>query len=276
MPIRLIAEAVHRCLAPDARQLPQFIIPGAMKAGTTSLFEHLRGHPQLRASRDKEVHYFDMKYDRGARWYASQFPRWARVKGVPSLGFEASPYYLFDPRVPRRVRELLPRVKIVVVLRDPVDRAFSHYQNNRRLGREPLSFEEAIEAEPSRLAGEEQRLIDDPLATSWPHKWYSYLSRGLYRDQLLRWRAHFPTGQIHVIDAGRLFQCPGAVLAEVLEFLGVDPWEPSSLAPFNEGGYRETMRADTRRRLAQFFEPHERALADLIGWCPSARRAQRI
>lgn len=276
MPIRMIADSLLRRAAPDRRRLPQLVIPGAMKAGTTSLFEYLRGHPQLRASREKEIHYFDMNFHRGVGWYAGQFPRCPAAGGAAPLAFESSPYYLFEPRVPLRLRELLPDVKLVVLLRDPVDRAFSHYHNNRRLGREPLSFEQAIDAEPERLAGEEERLLADPRVVSRSHKWYSYLHRGLYHEQLLRWRACFPAGQMHVVDAGRLFACPRVVLAEVLAFLGVDPWEPASFAPRNEGGHGGTMRAETRERLEAFFEPHERKLAELIGWCPSASRRRRV
>lgn len=272
MPIRLIADALWRRVAADRRRLPRLIIPGAMKAGTTSMFEYLRGHPQLRACRDKEVHYFDINFHRGDGWYASRFPRCDATGRGPGLAFEASPYYLFEPRVPARVRELLPDVKLVILLRDPVDRAFSHYHNNRRLGREPLSFEDAIDAEPERLAGEEERLLTDPRATSLPHRRYSYLSRGHYHEQLLRWRACFPDGQLLVVDAGRLFESPHAVMAEVLGFLGVDQWVPANFAPRNEGRHAATMRAETRERLTAYFEPHERKLEQLVGWCPSAAR----
>ncbi len=169
----------------------------------------------------------------------------------------------------------MPDVKLVILLRDPVDRAFSHYHNNRRLGRENLSFEDAIDAEEERLAGEEERLLSDPRAVSLVHKRYSYLRRGLYAEQLLRWRACFPAEQLLVVDAGRLFADPRGVLAEVLAFIGADPWEPPNFAARNEGRHGEVMRAATRSRLENFFEPHERRLADLIGWCPSAARRRK-
>lgn len=272
MPVRSLFDLLRRGPAPDVRRLPRLIIPGAMKAGTTSLFEYLVGHPQLVPSREKEIHYFDMHFHRGTGWYARQFPRRRGTGGAAALPFESSPYYLFEPRVPARMRAVVPDVKLVVLLRDPVDRAFSHYHNNRRLGREDLTFEEAVAAEEQRLAGEEERLLADPRAVSLRHKWYSYLRRGLYAEQLLRWRASFPVEQMLVVDAGRLFAEPRLVLAEVLAFLGVDPWEPPSLAPRNEGGHGGAMRPETRARLEAFFAPHERRLAELIGWCPSARR----
>lgn len=276
MPLRFLPQIVRGGGSPDRRRLPRLIIPGAMKAGTTSLFAYLEGHPQLAASHEKEVHYFDMNFHRGPGWYARQFPRHnGPAEAAAPLPVESSPYYLFEPRVPARIRELLPDVKLVILLRDPVDRAFSHYHNNRRLGREQLSFEDAIDAEEERLAGEEERLLSDPCAVSLAHKRYSYLRRGLYAEQLLRWRACFPAEQLLVVDAGRLFGDPRAVLAEVLAFVGVDPWEPPSFAARNEGRHGEAMEAATRSRLETFYEPHERRLAELIGWCPSAGRRRK-
>jgi hypothetical protein len=268
MIFRFIAEALQQRFVPGRHQLPGLIIPGAMKSGTTSIFEYLRGHPQLLPSHKKEIHYFDLNFRRGVKWYARQFPQCVGK----TIGFESSPYYLFDPRVPARVRELLPNVKLLILLRDPVERAFSHYQNNRRLGREPLSFEDAIAAEPERLCGEEERLLSDPHAVSLVHRQYSYLGRGIYHQQLTRWRTYFPAEQMLVIDAGRFFANPLAVVSEVIAFLGLDPWVPLSLVPWNEGGYRNTIKPETRSRLERYFEPHEMLLAELIGWCPSASR----
>ncbi len=276
MRFRFLRRPGHESAARNRGRLPALIIPGAMKAGTTSLFGYLEGHPQLAASREKEVHYFDMHFHRGAGWYERQFPR-------PSLGpdgrrrlpFESSPYYLFEPRVPARIRKLVPDVKLVVLLRDPVERAFSHYHNNLRLGREPLSFEDALDAEPTRLAGEEDRLLSDPASVSIAHRRYSYLQRGIYADQLVRWREYFAAEQMLVIDAGRLFSDPGSVVAEVVAFLGLLPWAPASFAPLNVGRHEATIRPETRARLEAFFEPHQRRLEALIGWRPSPPRAAK-
>jgi lipopolysaccharide transport system ATP-binding protein len=245
--------------------LPGLIIPGAMKAGTTSLFAHLAGHPQLVPAAGKETHYFDWHTRRGPAWYARQF---RRRPGL--LAFEATPYYMFEPRVPRLVRELVPDVKLMFLLRDPVDRAFSHYHNNRRLGREPLSFESALGAEDERLAGEEERMLSDPDYLSEPHRLYSYRRRGLYAEQIDRWLRHFPARQMLFVDSRRLFCDPGSVVADVLEFLGLDPWRPAGLRARNEGRHDETISAATRDHLRRQFETPEHRLATLIGWCPSA------
>lgn len=277
MALSFLQAMIRGQTAPDRERLPSFIIPGAMKAGTTSLFGYLSGHPQLAASREKEVHYFDVNFHRGARWYAGQFPRPRRgADGRPRLSFESSPYYLFEPRVPARVHALLPDVKLVMLVRDPVDRAFSHYHNNRRLGRERLSFEEAIDAEEERLAGEEERMLADPGYVSLVHKRFSYLARGLYAEQLLRWRRFFAAEQMLVVDAGRLFADPRVVVAEVVSFLGLDPWTPTDCPPLNEGRHGDSMQPQTRTRLEAFFAPHEQRLVDLIGWCPSSAGRRRV
>jgi len=254
------------------RDLPGLIIPGAMKAGTTSLFRHMEGHPQLAPAPHKEVHYFDHHFHRGPAWYRRQFtapPRTA--SGMRLIACESSPYYMFEPRVPGRLRDLVPDVKLVFLLRDPVERAFSHYHNNRRLGRESLDFESALDAEDDRTLAEEDRLHADPMHVSKPHRLYSYRRRGLYAEQLLRWQACFPADQMLVVDSRRLFTDSAAVVAEVLRFVGVAPWQPRSFAARNEGRHGDAMSPRARGKLEAFFAPHEERLRRLIGWCPSHR-----
>ena len=133
------------------RPLPDFLILGAQKAGTTALYSYLRKHPSIIGPSWKEVSYFDRHYARGPAWYRGNFPNKLRTRGA--LVGEASPSYLFHPLGPRRVRELVPEARLVALLRDPVDRALSHYNHERALGREPLSFEDALAAEDDRLRG---------------------------------------------------------------------------------------------------------------------------
>ncbi len=265
--------------SPRRGDLPGLIIPGAMKGGTTSLFRYLEGHPQLAPAPRKEVHYFDHHFHRGPAWYRRQFPATRpTASDAAPIACEASPYYMFEPRVPQRVHELVPDVKLVFLLRDPVERAFSHYHNNRRLGREPLDFEAALDAEDDRTLAEEDRLRVNALHVSEPHRLYSYRRRGLYAEQLLRWQACFPADQMLVIDSRRLFTDPTAVVAEVLRFVGVAQWQPRSLAARNEGRHGQAMSPRARGRLEAFFAPHEERLRRLIGWCPSqsGRVAGRI
>lgn len=271
-PRRLLRDLVGTTAAALGRRgppLPGVIVPGTMRGGTTSLFRYLAGHPHIAASRVKEVHYFDLHCGRGPRWYRQQFPN----HGRPTVGLEASPYYMYEPRVPARVRALVPEARLVFLLRDPIARAYSHYRKNRRDGREPLDFEAAIAAEEERLAGEEERLLDDATYVSDLHRYYSYAGRGHYAEQLLRWREHFPSAQMLVLDAGDLYAAPRRTLARVVEFIGLEPWEPASVAPHNAGGEHATPPAAATARLTAHFAPHQRQLVDLVGWCPMAAAA---
>lgn len=245
------------------------ILAGTMRGGTTSLFQYLAEHPQIVPSRRKEVHFFDHEHRRGAAWYRWQFRSWP---GPHLPRFESTPYYMFEPRVPARLRALLPDARLLFLLRDPVERAFSHYRKNRRDGREPLGFAEALAVEDERLAGEEERMLADPTYVSPLHQYYSYRRRGEYATQLARWREHFPSAQMLVLDAGRLFVNPRDTLRLVTSFLGLDPWEPASFSPHNAGRLDQPLPDAVRARLEAHFAPHERRLESLIGWCPSRTR----
>ncbi|REK19609.1 MAG: sulfotransferase [Planctomycetota bacterium] len=259
----------YRQVTASRRRLPDLIIAGAQKAGTTSLFGYLSEHPSLTASLKKEVHYFDQNLARGENWYRMHFPIRSRSVGQTPRGdqlcFESSPYYMFDPRVPQLIRRTVPHVKLIFLLRDPVSRAYSHYQHSAQRGRESLSFEEAIEAEPERLAGEHERMMADPHFQSEPHRHYSYLARGVYVDQLLRWQEHFDRERMLVVQAERMFRAPGDVFNEVLAFLEAPSWTPPRFATHNSGRYRATMSDATRKRLRQYFAGHNERLFDLLG-----------
>lgn len=270
---RLVGDVVSGRRRPH----PSFIIAGGMRCGTTSLHATLARHPQLCASYHKEVHYFDLHHRLGAGWYARQFPKPRRLPdGSDTRAFESSPYYMFDPRVPERMREMLPEVRILFLLRDPVERAISHYRKNIRDGREHLAFGDAIDAEDDRLAGEEERLIADPHYVSEVHRYASYKARGRYADLIARFQPLFPAGQILAVDAGRLFAEPSTVVAEICRFLGIDPWQPEQFAAANVSRQDYVVEESVRRRLEEVFEPHEHALERMLGWRPSVWGARRM
>ncbi len=254
----------YRQFTAHRRGLPQFIIAGAQKAGTTSLFAYLAEHPQCAASLTKEVHYFDQSYERGEAWYRTHF-NVADHDAPARACFESSPYYMFDPRVPQRVHDLLPSVRLIFLLRNPVSRAYSHYQHSVRRGREILSFSEALAAEPVRLAGQHERLLADPRAQSDSHRHYSYAARGLYAEQIADWLRYFPREQMLFVQAERMFKQPRDVFAEVLDFLGLESFLPREFGSQNTGRYTEPMPEAARERLNRYFsEPNER-LFDLLG-----------
>jgi hypothetical protein len=243
-----------------ARPLPDFLILGAQKAGTTALYAYLRWHPGLTGPAWKEVSYFDRHYRRGARWYRGHFP----LRPGDRVVGEASPGYLFHPLAPSRVKATVPEARLIALLRDPVDRALSHYHHEVALGREPLTFEQAIEAEPERTRGEEERLSREP--DYFSHTWwdYTYLARGRYAEQLERWLAVFPREQLLVLASDELAAEPGQTFARVLEFLGAPGHDLESYPRVYAQSYGE-MQPDTRRRLAEYFAEPNRRLYELLG-----------
>jgi hypothetical protein len=260
---------IYRRLSARYRQLPDFIIAGAQKAGTTSLWSYLGEHPSIEPPMIKEVHFFDEYFHRGLAWYRMHFPlstgRRASKGRKKSLSGESSPYYTFHPLVPQRIAAVLPQARIILLLRNPVDRAFSHYQHSCRRRHENLSFEDAIDAEPQRLAGEHERLVADPTYNSPAHRRNSYVERGLYLVQIERWQKYFPLEQLLILESGQFFRQPADVYARALEFLELPPWRPAQFGNRYPGRYRDPMNAATRRKLVEFFAPHNERLYAHLG-----------
>jgi hypothetical protein len=259
---RLAAEYLE--LTGPLRGLPAALLIGAQKSGTTSLFHYLVEHPDVLPSFGKEIHYFDLHYARGVGWYRGRFPFRHRLRRG-ALTLDATPYYLAHPLAPQRASQLLPNAKLVAVLRNPINRAFSHYHHEVRAGQETLSFAEAIEKESERLTGEEERLSTDPGYYSYNHHHYSYTGRGLYLDQLRRWVQHFPRSRLLVLQSERFFRDPAATTAAVHEFLGLRPFRGRSRKIFLPGKYGHEMPPDVRKRLATYFEPYNRELYQWLG-----------
>ena len=244
------------------RPLPDFLVLGAQKAGTTALYEYLRRHPQISGPSWKEVSFFDRHWARGESWYRGNFPNLARTRGK-HVG-EASPSYVFHPLAPQRVQEVVPEARLIVLVRNPVDRALSQYNHEVALGREPLPFEEALDAEDERLRGEQERMAADPRYFS--REWWShtYQARGRYAEQLERWLAVFPREQLLVLPSDDLGTDPARAHAQVLEFLGASPQRLDSYPRVYEREY-EPMKPETRERLTAEFEEPNRRLYELLG-----------
>jgi Sulfotransferase domain len=241
------------------RPLPDFLILGAQKAGTTALYAYLSWHPQITGPSFKEVSFFDRHYAHGERWYRAHMP--VRRDGIVG---EASPSYLFHPLAPERVARMLPGARLIALLRNPVDRAFSHYQHEVALGREPLSFEGALAREDERMQGELERMLAEP--TYFSHAWwnYTYVARGRYAEQLERWFAAFPREQLLVLLTDDLAADTAGTYARTLEFLGAEQRELDSYPRIFERDYGE-MDPATRRDLKQRFVEPNRQLAELLG-----------
>jgi hypothetical protein len=263
----------YRRATAQGRRLPDFLILGAQRAGSTSLFDSLCAHPGISEPTHKELHFFDQNWWRDVGWYRRFFP-FARRR----LTGEASPYYLFHPLSPARVAATVPYAKLIALLRDPVERAYSQYNLSSHYGQEDLSFEEALDREPERLAGEEEKIAADPRYKSFSHRYHSYVARGLYAEQLERWFGYFPRQQLLVVRAEDLFRKPVATYGDIVEFLGLPPHELERHAHRNKAEYAP-MHEATRARLTDLFrEPNER-LYELLGrdfeWVSRERTAAR-
>ena len=270
--MRDIGRRTYRCVAlPTARLRlePGFIVIGAQRCGTTSLFRALSAHPQpVRPLFHKGVNYFDLNYYRGADWYRSHFPvaEFARRRTAdygPPVAFEASGYYLYHPFALGRLAADMPGIKIVAMVRDPVDRAFSAYKHEYARGFERESFETALELEDERLAGEVERMRDDPTYESFPHRHHSYRHRGQYAGQLERAFALFPGEHIHVINSEAFFSQPAEEYGRLLAFLGLHPFEPPR---FDKHNARPgvPMAPQTRRMLEEHYAPYNERLSRLL------------
>lgn len=248
------------------RMGPDFMIIGAQKAGTSALFNYLSKHPQVFMATAKELHFFDLNYEKGDPYYLKHFMTKAAVAQQREkrnfLQGEASPYYLFHPHVPQRVLQYNPGMKIIILLRDPAQRAISHYKHNVRAKREPLSFEEAIDNEEARIGEETKRLTLDPRYHSYAHRHYSYRARGLYQEQIERWLAVFPEQQVLVLPSQALKTERLVTLAKVCQFLEIDEDLLQSAdveQEFNLGADIEvTLSPALEMRLNQFFEASNR------------------
>jgi sulfotransferase family protein len=240
------------------RPLPDFLILGAQKAGTTALYAYLRWHPQVTGPSFKEVSFFDRHYARGERWYRAHLP--IRRSGIVG---EASPSYLFHPLAPERVARMLPRARLIALLRNPVDRAFSHYQHEVALGREELSFEDALAREDERMQGELERMLRDP--SYFSHAWWNwtYAARGRYAEQLERWLDAFPREQLLVLFTEELAADTAGTYRRVLDFLGVDARGLDSYPRIFEREYGGMDPATRIRLEGEFAEPNRR-LGELL------------
>jgi hypothetical protein len=248
---------------PICSSQPDFLIIGAQKCGTTSLFNYLSQHPELFLPDEKEVHFFDLQYHLGIDWYRNIFN--TGEEGRVKLKGEASPYYIFHPLVAERVFRHFPGVKLIVLLRDPVDRAYSHYMHSRRMELEPMgSFEDAIESEPARTWDEKRRILSGEIENSDAFRNFSYISRGLYFQQISHWLKYFPREQIYCIKSEELFTNPGPVYSELCSFLGISDYNNVKFEPQNAFSYAPLSK-ELRNKIRTHFHDDMSGLAQLLG-----------
>lgn len=250
------------------RCLPDLLIAGCQKGGTSSLHTYLAQHPKMFPGDIKEIHFFDGglqdewdKYAAGEPLYRSYFPQASKVRAAGGLTFEASPTYMFSPYAPERMAAMVPDAKIVLLLRDPVERAISHYFHESRRGRESLDIEAAFQAEQERLA---------PAIASGNFKsqaWirHSYVERGLYAKQIKRLLEYYNQSQIKIYDSADLFAAPATIVEDVLTFVGLSADGLNvDYKPVGTGTNRKAVPDGVRDFLNAAFEVPNRELETLL------------
>ena len=245
------------------RRLPEFLLIGAQKSGTTSLFHYLMMHPSVATNprQRKEVYFFNKDYSRGLEFYRQYFP----LKSVKGLVGEGSTVYLHSPKAPERVASSLPDVKLLAVLREPAARAVSHYYHHVKRGRETRSINEAFSPDLIErwLAGD----LEDGLS-------YRYLNNGHYGEHLQHWLEHFSPNQLLVLKAEDLFSDPQSVYNRVCGFLGLEEFNLSNVAVHNQGP-RKTNSSENLEMLHSYYSDSVDRLTKLgvidFSWEPYAK-----
>ena len=259
------------------RVLPNMLIVGGQRCGTTTLFKALAQHesflgPTLR----KGVHYFDLQSEQSLDWYRSHFPTRGAVENARSRGDgrvvvgESSPYYLWHPLTAERIARALPAVRVIALLRDPVERAYSAHAHELARGFETESFERALELEAERLDGEEARLRSGAVARSLAHQHLAYVRRGEYIDQLQRMERAVGRDQMLVLDSADFWATPERDWPHVTSFLGIADQEV--VFERHNARSRAPMSEDLRARLDAHYLPFDERLARWWGRVPSWRR----
>jgi hypothetical protein len=271
---RILSFRIRELTAP-VRTLPDFLIIGAQKCGTTSLYAHLMQHPSVGPAFEKEVRYFNDHYEKGVNWYKAHFPtlryrnQMARRLGRPFVTGEGEPSYLPNPIAPQRVFDLIPDVKIIVMLRNPVSRAYSHYQHRFTRQREARTFEEVVKADKEKLKDGFDGLPTGD-GKGLGHLHYSYLPRGIYVNQVRNWMTVFPREQFLIIKAEDFFADTQAVYDDVLAFLDLSENRLEKKKRHNIGKYSQPMSPAMKQDLADYFRPHNQQLNEYLdrdfGW----------
>jgi hypothetical protein len=243
-------------------KLPNFLIVGGQKCGTSSLHHYLANHPSVWSPEKKELHFFDYYYDYGVPFY-KRFFRKQPDNIADLLVGEATPEYIFHPYSAERISEVLPEVKAIVLLRNPIERAFSAWGMGVRQGWESLNFEDAIAAEGERIRGDLYKMSTDKNFYGYEWNHHSYLLRGHYSHQIENWLLHFKRENLLVLSAERFFSNTKEEFKKVCEFLELDEWYPEEFKNMFVGLNNE-LSIKTRKELETYFQPYNQELYALI------------
>jgi hypothetical protein len=260
--VKNLAPNSWRLATSPLRHLPTTVIVGAQKAGTTQLYAYLVKHPRCFEAARKEVDYFSKHSERSVAWYRSRFPFSFRVNWREGHVMEASPSYLPTPSALRQMKIVLPKTRVIAILRDPVSRAFSHYQHRKTRHLEGRSFEECVRAEiranefPPQL-GMALRPNAAPML--------GYVGRGYYALQMELLLKLFPRVKVLTLDSASLFKDTKATCERVFDFMGLDSFDVQPTKVYNRGYYQETIDPGIAEMLREHYRPYDVLLKELTG-----------
>ena len=250
------------------RVIPDFLVIGAKRCGTTSLYQHLSEHPCISRSPHDNIGFFNENYHLGINWYKSLFPTVFYKKKMESknkqcLFFDVTSTYMEEELTAKNVYEVNPNQKIIVILRNPVDRAYSHYHVNVKEKSEKRSFEDAVFEEMNRIKSE--RIIQNKnknLRVFTPNNIH-YLKKGFYALQLKSWFKIFPREQILVLSTEEFQEDQNLIYKKIFDFLNIPNMKIKSIEKMEKGNYIP-MKHDTRNLLLDYFRQCNHELFELI------------
>jgi hypothetical protein len=234
-----------------------FLIVGAQKAGTSALYEYLREHPEICMSRRKEVHFFDDDdlFEQDAADYAA-YHSYFNLTPYHQIAGEATPIYMYWRAAPRRIWQYNPRMRILMLLRNPIERAYSHWNMERNRSAESLSFFEAITQERDRCR----------VALPQQHRLFSYVDRGYYSDQLREIWRFFPKSQTMVLRSEELRDDPKRLLDRVCKFLNVSLLESIEVKDVHRAPYSSQITCREWSYLKGKYEFGIKELERMLAW----------
>ena len=240
------------------RKNPDFIVIGVHKGGTTSIYDYLNQHPDIIMSRRKEINYFSKYYFMGIKYYKSFFPR----KNVKEITGEVSPYYLFHPHSAKRLKSVFPNIKIIVLLRDPVERAYSHFNMLKNM--DPVeTFDEVVKLEEKRTKEEGEKVLLQKNHHSVPYQTFSYMKKGLYHKQLSRWAEYLDLNEMLILKSEDFFNNTKKELKKAYEYLNIREVYPKDLSAKNARKYFK-INSDVYQKYYPYFEKDQEALKKLL------------
>ena len=242
------------------RVLPDLIVIGVVRSGTTSLYHYLSQHPSIIKSAHDELGYFDSNYKLGLNWYKSFFPSIFEKKKIERkngkfLTYDVTPFYIYNQKAPQRIHQILPNSKLIVILRNPIDRSYSNYF----LGNQEKKFEEIIANEKKILNKIDKNNVDEYY--NFVHT--SMLARGFYAEQLETWYKIFPKNQILIIKSEDFAIQTNKIMNEIFNFLGLENFNILDNSKKNKIMY-EPMKEETRKELIEYFRPYNKKLYSMI------------